>query len=302
MVNLRATLAMAAQQGAISDASAELVAVSVKSRFYPERDKRTMLEAARALLAPGEASALSSWIAENGIINRKLADAEALLRRIAADARTGAFPSGARGQVEFRHTNAWQALWEQVTASSARPPPAPPPVTHERPPIAATHDASHSNGDEPTRSTLQAVMNDLRSSNPELYERVWQVARNRAFALSLAHNQDFTPDPAHVQKEADDFRKRLELLTPSQTELWLTNNDLTVPGFSALINDSVVSREMESRLAHAVESQLPNALRVLGAYAPLRRARAGSDQQIEPSAPIRSTDGVSPPSRSQLSE
>ena len=106
MVNIRVTLAAAAQAGVVSEATRDVLVRLAKNRFYPDRTYRNLLDAARMESLPvNEVEALAAWLPDNRI-DQKRADALELLRELAAwrdDA-----PAPLKVSYTFEHTSQWE--------------------------------------------------------------------------------------------------------------------------------------------------------------------------------------------------
>jgi hypothetical protein len=111
MVNVRATLARAAAEGIVDEATAAAVAAGAKALFYPLRTFPAALAAARAAGADeGRLRALEAWLGpgRRARVDAKRLDAEALLDRIAADRAAGAPAPPA--SFHFAYTEAFHEL------------------------------------------------------------------------------------------------------------------------------------------------------------------------------------------------
>jgi hypothetical protein len=250
MVNLRATLHAAVARRVLSEGSASALLAQLKRRFYPERDRRALEAAGTALLTASEAERLSHYLAESGVTNQKLADAEAVLHRISADRQAGNFARSARCEFEFPQTNAWQVLFEHVYH------------TREARPAAEAHPAAPAS----PQPALQARLAKLQQESPDQYANVWQHAHERALAVAIAVQRGMSVDASLIQEEANRLRRQHGLLTPAQTAEWLSENDLDVSGFSRFINDNILTHQLADTVQEAVRGQLSNALRTLGEY------------------------------------
>lgn len=274
LVNLRATVAQAVREGVVSASAADALVQRQKVRFYPERSLRRLTADAREHLAPDEAAAFCRWLGENGVVHQKHADAEALVRRIAADTAAEALPRPPGELPEFPHTNAWQALYERVTGALGAVEASAP--THERTigtnaELAATACGACALLGAPAAADLRVTLAHLEHHDAELHARIWRLALERALAVALAQALEHEVDPAGVQAEADRVRRELGLLTPAQTSEWLRANELDVPGFSRLVADGVLAAELAAPVQAAIEDQLRNVLRLLGHYPSMER-------------------------------
>lgn len=111
MVNIRCTLANAERDAVIgAETRARLVGIA-KALFFPERSYERLLQEARDAGMPGaELAALRAWLPA-GRVNRKRADALAMLE--AMRAFLDADPGRAEARFHFEHTT----LWERASAA-----------------------------------------------------------------------------------------------------------------------------------------------------------------------------------------
>jgi hypothetical protein len=115
MVNIRATLAAAGEQGIISSTSSERLIEHAKSLFYPDRSYPALLAWAAERLPGDESHALREWLL--GKTNRrdvKREDARTLLS-VLADL-IGSPPHPLRVPWAFQHTDAWEQVRRTVSA------------------------------------------------------------------------------------------------------------------------------------------------------------------------------------------
>lgn len=101
LVNIRATLATAAGAGVVTAEQAAALTAAVKALHYPDRDWPALLAAAARL----GADRLAGWLPGHEV-DRKRADAEELLRRVAADTAAGV----SSDRQPFEQTWIWQDL------------------------------------------------------------------------------------------------------------------------------------------------------------------------------------------------
>jgi hypothetical protein len=118
MVNIRATLAEAAEQGVIGPPLAQALTAIAKALFYKERTYQAMLDGGReAGLDAARLARLRNWLPV-GRIDQKRLDATAMLYAIRAHLASGMGPL--RITYELADTVAWQAARRRVEEESAR--------------------------------------------------------------------------------------------------------------------------------------------------------------------------------------
>lgn len=106
MVNIRVTLAAAAQAGVVCEATRDVLVRLAKSRFYPDRTYRNLLGAGRMETLPvNEIDTLAAWLPDNRI-DQKRADALELLGELAAWRNVA--PTPLKVSYTFEHTSQWE--------------------------------------------------------------------------------------------------------------------------------------------------------------------------------------------------
>lgn len=117
MVNIRATLDAAIAAGVLAHAAAGAVCDTAKALFYKERAWEAVLRAVSAAgLTAREIGAFEAWLPA-GRIDRKRADAEAMLAAIRD--LLAAFPGPLRVSYKLADTAAWQAARVSLAGSTA---------------------------------------------------------------------------------------------------------------------------------------------------------------------------------------
>jgi hypothetical protein len=109
MVNIRATLAAAAEHGVIDASVRDRLAAAAKRLFYQDRSWPTLLRLAERQESPDVLAALRQWLPD-GRVDQKRRDAEALLRWLSAN------PDHVP-DARFRFADT--ALWRRATAIDA---------------------------------------------------------------------------------------------------------------------------------------------------------------------------------------
>lgn len=107
MVNIRATLRRAEEQGIILSGTREILEKSAKSLSYEERSYERMIEVAKGRLPVNERHAFRSWLL-GGKVDQKKNDARAMLRVIRERVANGLEPKEA--PFSFERTLHWENL------------------------------------------------------------------------------------------------------------------------------------------------------------------------------------------------
>jgi hypothetical protein len=107
LVNIRATLAVAASQGVILSATHVTLLQIARTMFYPERRYERLLgEGARCGLPTADLDSLAGWLPK-GRVDQKRVDAQGLLECLAKDAARDLPPKTVT--YRFERTDAWLA-------------------------------------------------------------------------------------------------------------------------------------------------------------------------------------------------
>ena len=242
MVNIRATLARAENEGVLSSASRGALEAFGKSLFFPQRSWEALLDGAAARgVAASEQAALSDWL-PRGRVDQKRLDA---LEMLAAMREASAGPEPARPSFKFEWTHFWGDFVNQA-------------------------DAGHATlGAWPE----QRVLEELRLEGPEAYERVEALALLRAVAANGAARAP-APSREGLQKTLTNLRARLDLFARADLDRWMARNDLDAASLERLIADEKALEDLGDRSRGALDPLIVDVLRLSGDYERLaERAR-----------------------------
>ena len=110
MVNIRATLQRAEQEGVLSAESRSRIERIAKAQFYPDRNYATLLsEALGQGLALSQVRALEAFVRDHRVDQKRL-DAAAMLEAMRACEQEG--QSAGQASFDFVHTEAWDQVVE----------------------------------------------------------------------------------------------------------------------------------------------------------------------------------------------
>ena len=115
LVNVRATLERAVDQGMIDGGAAESIVMRLRTTYYPDRTHTAIVDAAQTVLPAGDADRLVDWWTANAI-DVKRSDAIEMVDRMVAD-RGAEGPEPERARFRFEHTDAWEQVLRQVSAT-----------------------------------------------------------------------------------------------------------------------------------------------------------------------------------------
>lgn len=229
MVNIRATL-RAALSAAVIDSEEEAAFIAAaKALHYPERSFDALAAGTGAAMG-FQPSRLREWFGVNGLVDQKLADALAMLRRISEDARGGALGHH-QSMPRVAYTQYWHILKESVE-----------------------------------RETLLVRGRESRDSLAQHDPLVRTAAAERALAIALATIARAEVSSDEMQRASEQFRREHSLLTPEATAKWLTQNSLDLTGFSKLAHDQVLIRRFGAAAHQAALDHVPSVLRELGLH------------------------------------
>ncbi|MPZ10100.1 MAG: hypothetical protein GEU89_07775 [Kiloniellaceae bacterium] len=239
MVDLRETLAQAAEAGVIDAALRDALVAAFKRRFYRARSFEALSEVLVELGVPSQAAqALQAWLAQ-GRTSQKKADAAALLETLAAGGT--ALPTDSDGFI-FERTTLWAQFIEQTEAGP------------------------------PARSAAErSVLEELRL-DPDLYASLRDIAVLR---LRLDVVEPPPPADAGARRAAlDRLRHRHGLWSREALEAWAEACDLDRAGLDRLLDFEAALETCAVGAGPALDSALLDVLRREGRYGPLAaRAR-----------------------------
>ena len=245
LVDIRASLARAAEAGVLAAATRDGLVAAAKALFYHERSFEGLPGLGRARGLPGaEIAALEAWL-PTGRVDQKRADALAMLEAmrefLAGD------PPPPAPDWRFAPTS----LWQRVVAASDRfdHPEAGPPA-----------------GD---------VLDELRLADPQAFQRARRAALARLLALGEAGRRPASPARGDLELTVGALRRRFGLFGRAAIDRWLADNDLALADFDRLAAEEARLEALERDGGAALERHLLDHLRLEGTYAGLAaRARA----------------------------
>jgi SagB-type dehydrogenase family enzyme len=252
MVNIRQTLAHAADSGIISAAAGEALIRIAKELYYPRRIYPLILQIGKEQGLPlHEIDALRAWLPA-GQINQKRLDALRMLREMRECLNSSASPK--RVLYTFEHTEFWERA--RYSAGQMRTDP----------------------GAEIEMVDLDALRDEL-ALNPEAQARATQGNLLRLFAVETAKRAGTPVAKVALQETLETFRRERELFEPDAMESWLTTNQVSREHFQRLIEDEARIRWAMTWAEPHMNGRLADYLRVTGEYSRLL-ARASHKRSI----------------------
>lgn len=253
MVDLRETLAKAAESGVLDTGLRDALVAAFKRRFYRARSFEALPEILADLDVPRETGeALQAWLA-GGRVSQKQADARALLETLAVG---GAPPAVERDDFTFERTT----LWAQFVERAETDPPAP-------------------------TAAEQAVLEEMRL-DPDLYAGIRDIA-----VLRLRLDAVDPPAPADESARRaalDRLRHRHGLWSRGDLEAWAEACDLDHVGLDRLLDFEAALESCAAATGAALEAALLDVLRRDGHY-PALAARARDKLRCLAATPKAST-------------
>jgi hypothetical protein len=214
MVNLRATFALACDDGVLNaDQCAALIGMA-RRIYFPERTVPRILAAAMADgLAPSTAERLSRFCTEH-YVDVKGQDAQELLEVI-RDLPTPLPEQDKQPSFTFERSASFETLYE-----------------NER-------HVPQDGVDLPLRAIA-----DYTALHHPAFDDVNFAALNRALVLVLADQLHVEPGPSDVAAEIQRFRRRRGLDTQPLLARWLAANHLTHEAYEALVRELATARRL----------------------------------------------------------
>jgi hypothetical protein len=254
MVNIRSTLQAACDQGIISAATRQALALAGTELFYSERTWPGLLTAAGATGADAaELDALRRWL-PTGRIDQQADDAVAMLSEMRCFLATDPAPQ------RVSWTMAKTARWEAARRRTDLVPGVGP-------------------GGSP--ALLENVLDEVRLLGPGAFETAHCRSLLRVFAADFAEREGVVIDGERRRDAVGEFRTRSGLKDDNDLARFLAANDLSADGLERLVAAGEMVRwACEQAQPDALDDLLDD-LRLHGDYAQLMtRARGKLDQQM----------------------
>jgi hypothetical protein len=250
MVDIRATLSAAREQGVVTESVHEQLVELAKSCHYADRSYPGLLQrAARAGFDTLVVDRLRAWL-ERGRVQQKRLDALDLLQQISSRLQSSTAPL--RVDYAFEHTDAW----EQVTRRWSQ----------------ASNGALDPAGDD-----LDELLDELYL-HPTLRRDTLREALLSALALDAANRHGLRVDESGLERAVESFRRERRLDDRKAIDAWLAEQALDPSSLGELLQRhamvGLVSVGYESSARRLILDQL----RLSGHYAVLR-ARARKKRQ-----------------------
>jgi hypothetical protein len=245
MVDIRFTLGLALDAGAIGAETYAALEAAAKALFYPDRNYAVILERAAACGAEeDELLRFREWL-PTGRASLKRADALAMLNAIGDRLASGL----ERKRVKYAFENTW--MWESAWRLA---------------------------GDVDQKDTVQreAILEELRLEG-ERFLKTQQAAMLRSLAIKQSYVQGLGETDGQVAMAATRFWSAQHIANEDEKEDWLRANDLDEVRMSGLLDDEARVAWIKSLAALDASGYIVDQLRVSGDY-PRLVARARDKQ------------------------
>jgi hypothetical protein len=253
LVNIRCTLAAAAEAGVVAPDTRDALAAIAKGFFYPDRSyERLLARAAEAGLPPRQLAALRAWLPD-GRVDQKREDGLAMLAAM-RDLLAGD-PPPARVHYVFEPSEMWQRA--AAAALPVRP----------------------GSGDAPAAEVPpDALLDELRLDG-QAYVRARRAGVLRMAGLREAERLRLTASDEARRRAADALRRRFDIGGRHAMDRWLADNDLSPTALARLVDDEARLDRLGALAGPTAEAHLVDHLRASGDY-PRHAARARAKARV----------------------
>jgi hypothetical protein len=280
MVNIRATLTLAQEEGIIDAAACQALLTIAASQYYPVRRLRDAVALATQTHSAAAYDGLQRWLGAGckPKVDQKARDAWTLLRTI----KEG--PASSRVDVppfDFEYTEVWHELFKKTSLAPTQVE-----IEMARKERSGVPEAAPAPAQPAPRSgSMRDTIALLEQAHPQLLVRFGQQAVERALALCLAELNGLQADPTLTQQASEAFRRERGLLTTKQTLAWLELRGLNVTQFSQLMHDDVLVSQCDNPTRERSAAQLELLLRASSdefVSAVIEHLRADTGETLEP--------------------
>lgn len=251
MVNIRASLQQAAEEGVVDAPQAQAWIGRAKALFYPER---TWANIVAEIPDASAAARLSAWLAVGNEVDLKRADALAALQAALKATTAEGGRAAVQGDFHFEHTALWDALVERAAPQTL---------------------GSEVEGAVKTLSR-DLIRQALDPDSAAIEER----AVLRFLVADRAEVSTLDVDEIRLEAEIVAFRRRIGLQDAAGLQTWLEANDLTPRSFLALMYRNALTTEFLDRARTAATPHLLDEIRTRDVY-PRAKARVAKARVAE---------------------
>lgn len=271
MVNIRATLAAAADAGVVAPPTAAALAGVAKQLFYPERAyPRLLRDGSDRGLPADELAALERWLPA-GRVNQKRVDAERMLRAMREHRDRAPGPK----HVTFVLEPSPYAMRAAAEAGEYQP----------------LADGDH------RAVMLPALLDELRIEGSSL-ERALDGAAQRLLLKAEAQRRGLKASEGAVAEALTAFLAARGLATPQELDAWLAGQSLSKSRFTTLLEEEVVLAQVRRTLRRETLAAVPDHLKMSGEFGRYASRALDKHRLLDShglSAPGESQTTVTPP-------
>jgi hypothetical protein len=250
MVDIRATLRRAEQEGIIPLEVGTALERIAKQLFYPTRSYPQLLNCALESGLPAAAvTRLEQWLT-GGKVRQKREDALTMLRTMRTRLNEGLKPK--KVSYFFEHTSMWEC---------------------------ARYETRRQRLSGATDGDAECVLRELRLEGAAKYRRHRLLAAARELALLEANRLDFQNAPAAASQADAPLRQRRELNTYPRSKNWLADSGVSDDERARLMTEEARIEWVHARSGIGRKEHLIDELRLCGEYARLR-ARAEDKKRV----------------------
>lgn len=264
MVNVRATLRAAHNQGVLDRAAAEAVTLAAGGLFYKERTWPAVAQAAAASgVGERDLARFAAWL-PRGRVDQKRADALLLLDEVAT--LLAADPPPFRPTFAFESTQIWDDL-----AAEAAP-------------------AGSDENDETNPAIAALLLGELRLGSEEACRPLVDRALARLLALREAERAGVAAGEGASRERLERLRVELGLFRAADRKAWLASREVDPGWLGRRAEGDALASAVARDLAPAIDAALLDELRLAPDF-PERLARARRKRELldgadTPEAPV----------------
>jgi len=239
MVNVRATLQLAQARGILSQDLHQQLITFAKAIYFPERTFAAIFQQAEAAGMPTETLVSLRAFVQEHYVDLKGRDARLLLERL-----------GDSFQERLRLSGMPKAL--RIPSPSTSPSPTPIEVSEnvgtdfelaETHVFAALYECDRKVHHQNTQVPLRQIAECVALQAPDFDDLNFH-SLNRMMAQVLAAQLNLTVEPAEIEQETKRFCFKHKLLSDTDLNQWLRENNLTAAEFHTLMQEMAICRRL----------------------------------------------------------
>ena len=232
MVNVRATVESALNEGVLGAPAGDVLIQSAKSIFYPKRQWEIVLATAVDKgMEKSVAEHFSDWL-PNGERDIKREDAARLVQELQQ------FLQNESDSFDTAYQFEWTVMWDRFAGGNTK---------------LVENDMERD------------IVDELRMQ-PDAYSRMATRARLKQLALREAERKRVTVHIDQTRKRLSELRERLGLYSRAQLDEWMRNNELEETDLQTMLEEQQKQHEVMIRTGAIDNSSIIQELRAAGDY------------------------------------